>query len=140
MKKISVFILFIAISGKVFAQSLTDFESFRRNMLNDYSAYKQTALSDYQAFRDSINQAYANALKGLWSEENVIEGEPNPEDDVKPIPPIVYETPRKELFLSNHQTRDHLKIDADLFRHFAYSLQSVRLPHSHQWLYPTTPI
>ena len=102
MKKISVFILFIAISGKVFAQSLTDFESFRRNMLNDYSAYKQTALSDYQAFRDSINQAYANALKGLWSEENVIEGEPNPEDDVKPIPPIVYEetqivSPIKEI-------------------------------------------
>lgn len=89
---ISLFLFFCAMTTKCSAQN--SFEEFKRQHSQSYETFVRKRNQDYDNFRKKINDEYANMIKKAWTEFQAFKGITPLEDNVKPIPPIVY--PKEE--------------------------------------------
>lgn len=95
MKRLLTAIIVAFVINAAMAQQ-EDFESYRNRMLAGFGAYRDKALSDYASYRQKINADYAEHMRQVWREFKAFKGEPVPEDDVKPVPPLPYEEKQQD--------------------------------------------
>lgn len=73
--------------GHVRAQD--SFEEFRKRNEASFNQFRNKVNSDYQAFRKKVNEEYAAFVERAWKEYRSMAGKPVPEDNVRPVPPVV---------------------------------------------------
>lgn len=81
----------IALTAVAAQAQQEDFEAYRRRMLEGFNAYRDKAMTDYQNYRQQINAEYAEYMRQVWREFRAFKGDPVPEQDVPPVPPMPYE-------------------------------------------------
>lgn len=104
MKTCVIYIMFFVLPVIGIAQSKEDFDEFRKNLLKDYSSFHQETMNNYKSFRDSINHEYAKALGKPWKNGELIEGNPIPEKNVKPVPPVIRDKEKENILIPIEQT------------------------------------
>lgn len=65
------------------------YEAFRNNVINNYTSFRDKARSDYEEFRRQANEQYMEFMRKSWEQFHAFKGDPIPEDEVKPVPPVV---------------------------------------------------
>lgn len=98
-KILKVIILGVAVQLCVAQQTANaqgSFEEFRKQSRHRFEAFSQKAEQDYDDFRNKINEEYASMLKNAWEGYSALNGITPPEDDVKPLPPVVYPKDNKK--------------------------------------------
>lgn len=85
---ITILILLLQIDFVVIAQN--NFDDFRKRHAQSYDAYTQKKNQEYENFRKKINSEYAAMVKKTWERFNAFKGINTPEDNVKPVPPVVW--------------------------------------------------
>ena len=85
------------------AQNFDDFFKQAQSSFNDFGKSSEKEFDD---FRKRINQKYANYMKEAWKSFTSVAGEPIPEEQIEPVPPVISPTPvvpikNKELTIEN---------------------------------------
>ncbi len=74
------------------------FEEFEKSIQAKFEGFEKSVEQEYEDFRKKVNEEYADFMRKAWKEFNALQGDPIPEDKVKPIPPVVHpDNDRKEL-------------------------------------------
>lgn len=86
MTKFLFFILAIALSPAVFAQSASDFEKFRQQQSAQFNSYRDKQQQEFDAFRKRVNAEYAEFLRRKWEPFNEQEAiKPQKEQSIAPV-------------------------------------------------------
>lgn len=75
----------------VSATAQDSFEEFKQKQEAEFNRFKKQRDDDFEAFRQRINREYAEFLNRSWDEFMRRDPIKPPQEDVKPVPPVVYD-------------------------------------------------
>lgn len=83
-------IIYCGIGVSIFAQTLSE----------KYEFFQQKAKLEYKNYRDTINQEYANFVRQVWQQYEMLPAIPNPKDEL-PVFPLVHPEQEGETIIKD---------------------------------------
>lgn len=90
MRRNIVFTAILTAFISCFAQDISDFEAFRKGLIDDYQKTRADIYRRFDNMRDSLNAEYASFLRNAWGRYKENSAVPRPKDE-PPLPPIPYQ-------------------------------------------------